>query len=113
LLPPRHDASATVPHRPVQLEARLEEAVEPDHHCPEHSHFTAACETCQRARAAFLPYKSADPHPPAASRSFGFTDQMSPGMIHDLTENPLVASARRVGERYVEGQIVKDLLGFD
>lgn len=41
-----------------------------DHHCHDHAHFTETCESCGRARAAFLPYQNVAAHPEPASRSF-------------------------------------------
>jgi hypothetical protein len=54
-------------------------------HCREHARFVDGCVSCCRARDAFLPYKGRVPEPPKTARAFGYTDQMTPGMIHSLT----------------------------
>ncbi len=41
-----------------------------EHHCHDHAYFLASCESCKRARAAYLPYQNVSPHPEPASRSF-------------------------------------------
>jgi hypothetical protein len=41
-----------------------------EHHCHDHAYFLASCESCRRAREAFLPYHNVDPHPEHPSRSF-------------------------------------------
>jgi hypothetical protein len=41
-----------------------------EHHCNDHAYFLASCESCRRAREAFLPYHNVDPHPEKSTRSF-------------------------------------------
>ena len=60
-----------------------------DPHCPEHAHFTPICETCQRARAAFLPYNVIGKAEPP-SRSF------------QQTGSELVTTEAQLGGVFVE-----------
>jgi len=71
-----------------------------DHHCHDHPHFTPSCESCQRARAAFLPYHNISTHPEPSSRSFqtmlgpafppsiqvGLTEAIAFGVAEGVTE---------------------------
>jgi hypothetical protein len=104
------------PWRPVSNHTSPQAEDQTDHHCPAHATFTAACESCVRARAAFLPYPSAStPHPahPHSSRSFGFTDQMSEMEIQSLA-HPIREELRQQATRYLEreatNEIIDDLL---
>jgi hypothetical protein len=81
-----------------------------DHHCPAHTTFTAACDSCVRARAAFLPYQAAAHiSKPQSARSFGFTDQMSEAEIHALAE-PLRDQLRREAIRYAAWEAVDEII---
>ncbi len=83
-----------------------------DHHCPAHTTFTAACKSCVRARAAFLPYPTAPtPHAsrPHNNRSFGFTDQMSEAEIHALA-HPIRDELRREAIRSMEYEAVDEIV---
>jgi hypothetical protein len=81
-----------------------------DHHCHDHSRFTASCESCQRARAAFLPYRNVDPHAAehaaGAPRSFGLNDTFSLAAIVALTSHSSYSrddSDYRIAEGIADG----------
>ena len=84
---------------------------QPEHHCPVHATFNPACDSCVRARAAFLPYPAA-PHATQShsTRSFGFTDQMSEASIHDLAR-PLRDELCQEVIREMEYEAADEILG--
>ena len=54
-------------------------------HCAGHTRFTVSCAVCRQARANLQPYPVRPSAP--ASRSFGFSDKLTPGTIGAMSSS--------------------------